>query len=124
MLLYVALLKLTTKLLILPLQKIMILFQIIQKLNFISTIIDHISETNKFMIFYQLPNLFLGHKLFLERSVIYLFNYSITTFFKVQFLLEDQALNFPDAIVAVSQPELGRMVCRPEQQIDHAFLIL
>ena len=66
----------------------MILFQIIQKLNFISTIIDHISETNKFMIFYQLPNLFLGHKLFLEKSVIYLFNYSITTLFKVEFLLE------------------------------------
>ena len=44
----------------------MILFQIIQKLNFISTIIDHISETNKFMMFYQLPNLFLGHKFFLK----------------------------------------------------------
>ena len=54
----------------------MILFQIIQKLNFISTIIDHISETNKFMIFYQLPNFFLGHKLFLESSAIYLFNRS------------------------------------------------
>ena len=75
------------------------------------------------MIFYQLPNLFLGHKLFLERSVIYLFNYSIT-FFKVQFLLEDQALNFSDAMVAVSQPELCRMVCQPEQQINHALIIL
>ena len=62
MLLYVALLKLTTTLLILPLQKIMILFQIIQNFNFISTTIDHISETNKFMMFYQQPNLFLGHK--------------------------------------------------------------
>ena len=76
------------------------------------------------MIFYQLPNLFLGHKLFLEKSVIYLFNYSITTLFKVEFLLEDQALNFPDAMVAVSQPELGRMVSRPEQQISHALVIL
>jgi hypothetical protein len=76
------------------------------------------------MIFYQLPNLFLGHKLFLERSVIYLFNYSITTFFKVLFLLEDQALNFLDAMVVVSQPESDRMVCRPEQQINHALVII
>ena len=102
----------------------MILFQIIQKLNFISTIIDHISETNKFMIFYQLPNLFLGHKLFLESSVIYSFHCALhTNFFKVQ-MLEDQALNFPDTMVAVSQPELGRMVCGPEQQINHALVIL
>ena len=75
------------------------------------------------MIFYQLPNLFLGHKLFLERSVIYLFNYSTITFFKVQFLLEDQALNFPDAMVAVSQqdgmPDLtANYLCISNSSID------
>ena len=76
------------------------------------------------MIFYQLPNLFLGHKLFLESSVIYSFHCTLhTNFFKVQ-MLEDQALNFPDTMVAVSQPELGRMVSRPEQQINHALVIL
>ena len=57
-------------------------------------------------------------------TVINQFKYSITAFFKVQVLLEDQALNFPDAMVAVSQPESGRMVCRPEQQINHALVIL
>jgi hypothetical protein len=72
----------------------------------------------------QLPNLIVGHEICLEMSVINQFNYSITAFFKVQVLLEDQALNFPDAMVAVSQPELGRMACLPEHQINRALAIL